>query len=141
VKTLFAMCGGNVLAALDDAQVSSSLLNLVNDKSSSSFDNSPIVSPQANGIDCPPPSGPSMGDPIPMPNLPPWQMKQISLEEGMNSTTKENLDKKWLTFFYEANIPFNVAHHPTFIDVMKFNSKGKVLYKSPSYIIQFGQKC
>jgi hypothetical protein len=78
-----------------------------------------------------------MDDPIPMPNLPPQQMKQISLQEGMNSTMKQNLNKKWATFFYEANFPLNVAHHPTFNDAMKFTSKGKILYKSPLYIIQF----
>jgi hypothetical protein len=35
-----------------------------------------------------------MDDPIPMPNLPPWQMRQITLQEEMNSTTKQNLEKK-----------------------------------------------
>jgi len=43
----------------------------------------------------------------------------------MNSTTKQNIDKKWATFFYEANIPFNVACHLAFIDVVKFTFEGK----------------
>jgi hypothetical protein len=46
---------------------------------------------------------------------------------------KQSFDKKWATFFYEANIPFNVAHHSAFIDVVKSTSKGKILYKLLSY--------
>jgi hypothetical protein len=56
----------------------------------------------------------------------------MTLQEGINSTTKQNLDKKWVTF-YEANIPFNVAHHFAFIDAVKSTSKGKILYKPLSY--------
>jgi hypothetical protein len=43
----------------------------------------------------------------------------------LNSTKKENLDKKWATFFYEANISFNVMQHLVFIEVMKTNSKSQ----------------
>jgi hypothetical protein len=45
VKVLFARCGGNFLAAFDDAQVSSSFPNLDNDKSSGSFDDSFVADP------------------------------------------------------------------------------------------------
>jgi hypothetical protein len=48
---------------------------------------------------------------------------------------KENLDKKWATFFYEANNPFNVAYHLTFIDVVKSTFDYKILYKLSSYHI------
>jgi hypothetical protein len=64
VRALFVRCGGNVLVALDDAQVSNSLPNLVNDRSLGSFDNSSIVHPQANGANCPPPFWPNKDDPI-----------------------------------------------------------------------------
>lgn len=40
VKFLFTRCGGNFLAALNDAQVSSSFPNLDNEKSSGSFNDS-----------------------------------------------------------------------------------------------------
>jgi hypothetical protein len=46
-------------------------------------------------------------------------MKQMTLQEIINSTTKQNFDKKWATF-YEANIPFNVANHPAFTTVEDF---------------------
>ncbi len=120
MKALFVRCGGNDLITLDNAQAFGSLPNLVNDRSSGSFDNSFVASPQANGVDCSPLSRPSMDDPIPMSNLPPWQMGQMTLQQGMNSTMKQNLDKKWSTFFHETNIPFNVAHHSAFIDAAKF---------------------
>lgn len=41
--------------------------------------------------------------------------------------------KKWVTFFYEANIPFNVTCHFAFIDAVKSTSKGKIFYKPLSY--------
>jgi hypothetical protein len=45
MKALFARYGGNVLATLDNAQVFSSLPNLVNDKSLHSFDDSSMTAP------------------------------------------------------------------------------------------------
>jgi hypothetical protein len=60
-------------------------------------------------------------------------MRPISLQKRMNSTTKQNLDKKWATLFYEANIPFNVAYHAAFIDAMKSTSENKIIYKLLSY--------
>jgi hypothetical protein len=60
-------------------------------------------------------------------------MKQMTLQEGMNSTMKQNLYKKWATFIYKANIPFNVAHHSAFINATKFTFEGEILYKPPSY--------
>ncbi len=60
-----------------------------------------------------------MDDPIHVSNLPPWQMRQMTLQERINSATKQNFDKKWATF-YEANIPFNVANHLAFTTVEEF---------------------
>jgi hypothetical protein len=41
------------------------------------------------------------------------------LPKGLNSTKKQDLDKKWAIFFYEVNIPFNVVQHMAFIEVVK----------------------
>jgi hypothetical protein len=49
--------------------------------------------------------------------------RHVSLPKGLNLTKKQDLDKKWATFFYEANIPFNVMQHLTFIEAMKTTSK------------------
>jgi hypothetical protein len=91
------------------------------------------VGPQVDGTQCPPMFRANMDDPIHMSNLPPQQMKLMTSQMGMNSTTKQNLDKKWATFFYEVNNPFNVAYHPTFIDAMKSTSDCKILYKLMSH--------
>jgi hypothetical protein len=45
------------------------------------------------------------------------------LPEGLNLAKKQDLDKKWATFFYGMNIPFKVVQHPTFIKIMKATSK------------------
>jgi len=44
----------------------------------------------------------------------------------MNLTAKQNLEKKWATYFYEDNIQFNVTHHSAFIGAMKSTSKNKM---------------
>ena len=44
-----------------------------------------------------------------------WKLRQRSLPEGFNASTKEIFDKVWVSAFYEANIPFNVVRHLTFI--------------------------
>ncbi len=79
MKALFARCGGNVPTTLYDAQAYGSLPNLVNDRSLRSFNDSFVVSPQVDGVDRLPPSRPSMDDSISMSNLPPWQMRQMTL--------------------------------------------------------------
>jgi len=115
VKTMFARCGGNIPTTLDDTQVFNSFPNIhvlndvINNKSSGLFEDSSIVGPQVDGTQCCSMFKASMDDPIHMPNLPPCTFWQMTLHEGMNSTTKQNLDKKWATFFYEDNIQFNVT--------------------------------
>jgi hypothetical protein len=51
----------------------------------------------------------------------------------MDTSNKQVLDKKWARFFYEANIPFNVARHPAFVDAVKSTSESRVQYKPPAY--------
>jgi hypothetical protein len=69
---------------------------------------------------------------IHMSNLAPRHMRQMTLQERMNSTTKFFFDKKWATF-YEANIPFNGANHSAFVDAMKSTFDCKIIYKLSSY--------
>ena len=47
------------------------------------------------------------------------ELCQRSLPKGFNASTKEILDKVWASAFYEANIPFNVMRHPTFIHAVR----------------------
>ena len=47
---------------------------------------------------------------------------------------KEILDKVWASTFYEANIPFNVVRHPTFIHAVHETAHLQMpSYRSPSY--------
>ena len=48
-------------------------------------------------------------------DTPMQELHQCSLCEGFKTSTKEILDKVWASAFYEANIPFNVVRHPTFM--------------------------
>jgi hypothetical protein len=59
--------------------------------------------------------------------------RQVLLPKGLNSTRKQDLDKKWATFFSEMNIPFNVVQHPMFIEIVKITFEFWTYYKPPSY--------
>jgi hypothetical protein len=64
----------------------------------------------------------------------PQDLRQLSLTEGFNASTKLHLDRAWASAFYEANIPFNVIRHPAFIYVVKETTKHRMpAYTPPSY--------
>jgi hypothetical protein len=64
----------------------------------------------------------------------PQDLRQLSMTEGFNASTKLYLDRAWASTFYEANIPFNVIRHPAFIYVMKETAKHRMpAYTPPSY--------
>ncbi len=64
----------------------------------------------------------------------------------MNSTTKQNLDKKWVTLFYEANIPFKMiyklsSYHAIWIKLLKSSKEDLsrlVINRSKSSIHKHG---
>ncbi|MHC5721300.1 MAG: hypothetical protein ACYTX0_57110, partial [Nostoc sp.] len=41
------------------------------------------------------------------------------MNDAMNIAKRKELDEKWASFFYEANVPFNVARNPAFIEAVK----------------------
>jgi hypothetical protein len=47
----------------------------------------------------------------------------ISITRGIEPNKKQKLDKKWTTFYYGTNIPFNVAWYRAFIKATKTTSK------------------
>ena len=62
------------------------------------------------------------------------KLRQCSLPEGFNASTKEILDKVWASAFYKANIPFNVVRHPTFIHAVHKTARLRMpAYRPPSY--------
>ena len=67
-------------------------------------------------------------------DTPPQKLRQLNISEGFNASTKKHLDSVWATSFYEANIPFNVVRHPTFVYlVCEIARHWMPAYKPPSY--------
>jgi len=60
-------------------------------------------------------------------------VRQRPLPEAFHEAKKKELDEKWASFFYEANVPFNVARNPAFIEAVKATSKARFDYVPPSY--------
>jgi hypothetical protein len=64
----------------------------------------------------------------------PQDLRQLSMTEGFNASIKLHLDRAWASAFYEANIPFNVIRHPTFVYAVKETAKHRMpAYTPPSY--------
>ena len=59
--------------------------------------------------------------------------RQSTLREGFDETQRRDCDKAWAKFFYEANIPFNVARSASFKDAVLKTSHMKTSYLPPSY--------
>ena len=65
---------------------------------------------------------------------PMWELRQCSLPESFNASTKEILDKFWTLAFYEENISFNVVRNPTFIHAVWETARLQLFaYTPPSY--------
>jgi Protein of unknown function (DUF 659)/hAT family C-terminal dimerisation region len=72
-------------------------------------------------------------EPLPRPT-PPRELRQLSMTEGFNISTKQLLDKAWSTAFYEANIPFNVTRHPAFVNAVRETARLRMpAYTPPSF--------
>jgi hypothetical protein len=63
----------------------------------------------------------------------PQDLRQLSMTEGFNASTKIHLDKAWASAFYEANIPFNIIRHPAFIYAKETTKHWMLAYTPPSY--------
>lgn len=60
-------------------------------------------------------------------------LRQQGMTEAYQIGKRRELDEKWAAFFYEANVPFNVVRHPTFIAAVAATSKAGFDYHPPSY--------
>ena len=60
-------------------------------------------------------------------------MQQQDLDEVYQLNKWKELDEKKASFFYDANIPFNVGRHPTFVEVVNATALVGFNYKPPSY--------
>jgi hypothetical protein len=44
------------------------------------------------------------------------------MSEAYHIAKRKELDEKWATFFYEANVAFNVVRHSSFVVTMRATS-------------------
>ena len=51
------------------------------------------------------------------------ELRQLNIIEGFNTSTKQHLDRVGATAFYEANLPFNIVRHPTFVYIVCKNAR------------------
>jgi hypothetical protein len=63
----------------------------------------------------------------------PRSLRQQAFIEAYHITKWKELDEKWATFFYEANVAFNVARHLTFIAAVKATLAAGFEYSPPTY--------
>lgn len=59
--------------------------------------------------------------------------RQRSIDESLDQGRRHDLDRLWASFFYEANIAFNVVRHPAFIKAVTETAAIGFNYKPPSY--------
>ena len=60
-------------------------------------------------------------------------MQQQELDEVYQLNKQKELDEKWASFFYDANIPFNMGKHPTFVEAVNATALAGFNYKPPLY--------
>lgn len=60
-------------------------------------------------------------------------LRQQQMNEAFNIAKRKELDETWASFFYEANVPFNVVRHPSFIRAVRATSQAGFDYGPPAY--------
>ena len=60
-------------------------------------------------------------------------MQQQDLDEVYQLNKWKELDEKWVSFFYDANVPFNKGRHPTFVEAVNATTLVGFNYKPPLY--------
>ena len=60
-------------------------------------------------------------------------IRQQDLDEVYQLNKRKELDEKWASFFYDANVPFNVGRHPTFVEAVNATALAGFNYKPRLY--------
>jgi hypothetical protein len=55
------------------------------------------------------------------------------MNEAYHIAKRKELDEKWATSFYEANVAFNVVWYPSFVATVQATSQARFDYDPPSY--------
>jgi hypothetical protein len=64
--------------------------------------------------------------------LRPNALCQQHMNQAYHNAKQKELDEKWATFFYKANVTFNVIRHPSFIAVVQTTLLAQFDYEPPS---------
>ncbi len=59
--------------------------------------------------------------------------RQQELNEAYHLLKRKELDGKWSSFFYEANVAFNIVRHPAFVEAVRATARAGFHYEPPSY--------
>ena len=54
--------------------------------------------------------------------LRPSTLRQQHINKAYHTTKRKELDEKWASFFYQANVAFNVVRHPSFTAIVRATS-------------------
>jgi hypothetical protein len=60
-------------------------------------------------------------------------LRQQHMNEAYYIAKRKQLDEKWATFFYEANVAFTIVQHPLFVAAVRATSQARFDYDPPSY--------
>lgn len=139
----FRNCGGVVPKAmvLDEveAAISDSEVPLLPQSAEEPTVDEPIVvgPPHVAGPSHQTPNNPDSVDSTPTTvetrRTAPQVSRQWSMDEALQVGTRQKLNKLWASFFYEANIAFNVVRHPAFVKAVKETAAAGFVYQPPSY--------
>ena len=55
------------------------------------------------------------------------------MSEAYQIAKRKELDGKWASFFYEANVAFNIVRHPAFLAAVNATAQAGFDYRPPSY--------
>ena len=135
MKQIFSNCGGRVLAHMDAAEMyeeggeASALAS-----SQSIHNNGGIANITSIG-----PSSLACKASSTKPNrvlsciVRSCSMRQQELDKAYQLNKRKKLDEKWASFFYEANVSFNVGRHHAFVAAMNATASAGFNYKPPLY--------
>ena len=137
VKRRFASCGGVIPPKMTEDEINGTtpLLSRATMTPSSSQSARANDANESLGNDCAPQGGPSVvADPRSQAgSSTPRSLRQQDMSEAYQIAKRKELDGKWASFFYEANVAFNIVRHPAFMAVVNATAQAGFDYRPPSY--------
>ena len=136
-KRRFANCGGVIPPRMTQAEIDGTALTLPRATATGC---SSQTARGTDGTESTDPTGTPEGGPSEPSNPPsqvgsctPRTLRQQDMSEAYKIAKRKDLDGKWASFFYEANVAFNTVRHPAFINAVNATAQVGFDYKPPSY--------